>query len=75
MSLSVLNRLTGFFTFLKMGQCPVHKYVDQILEILKKGQFDPTDIISHRLPLEQGPHAYDIFDKKEEQCIKVILKP
>ncbi|MDF2539733.1 MAG: glutathione-dependent formaldehyde dehydrogenase [Herbinix sp.] len=60
---------------LKMGQCPVHSYVDPILKLIKERKFDPTDIITHKLPLNQGPHAYEIFDKKEDNCIKVILKP
>jgi len=60
---------------LKMGQCPVHRYVDPILKLIKEGKFDPTDIITHKLSLNQGAHGYEIFDKKEDNCIKVILKP
>jgi S-(hydroxymethyl)glutathione dehydrogenase / alcohol dehydrogenase len=60
---------------LKMGQCPVHTYVDPILKLIKEGKFDPTDIITHKLSLSQGEHAYEIFDKKEDNCIKVVLKP
>ncbi len=60
---------------LKMGQCPVHSYIDRILDIIKKKRLDPSDIITHILPLEKGEHAYKIFDKKLDQCIKVILKP
>jgi S-(hydroxymethyl)glutathione dehydrogenase/alcohol dehydrogenase len=60
---------------LKMGQCPVHAYVDPILQMIMEKRIDPTDIITHRLSLEQGTHAYEIFDKKEDNCIKVILKP
>lgn len=60
---------------LRMGQCPVHAYVEPILELIRKRQFDPTDIITHKLPLEKGSHAYEIFDKKEDNCIKVIMNP
>ena len=60
---------------LKMGQCPAHTYVDRILDLIKEGKFDATDIITHRLSLEKGEHAYEIFDKKEDNCIKVVLKP
>ena len=60
---------------LKMGQCPVHSYIDPILDVIKKGKIDPTDIITHKLSLDQGEHAYEIFDEKKEDCIKVILKP
>jgi S-(hydroxymethyl)glutathione dehydrogenase/alcohol dehydrogenase len=60
---------------LKMGQCPVQAYVDRIMSMIIEHKIDPTDIITHKLSLEQGPQAYEIFDKKEDNCIKVILKP
>ena len=60
---------------LKMGQCPAHAYIDMILELIKKGKFDATDIITHRLPLDKGEHAYEIFDEKKDNCIKVVLHP
>jgi S-(hydroxymethyl)glutathione dehydrogenase/alcohol dehydrogenase len=60
---------------LKMGQCPAHSYVDPIMKLIQKGEFDPTDIITHRIPLDKGSYGYEIFDKKEDECIKVILKP
>ncbi|MHB1154281.1 MAG: zinc-dependent alcohol dehydrogenase [Eubacteriales bacterium] len=60
---------------LKMGQCPAHSYIDRILNLIKQEQFDATDIITHRLSLDKGEYAYSIFDKKEDDCIKVILKP
>jgi S-(hydroxymethyl)glutathione dehydrogenase/alcohol dehydrogenase len=60
---------------LKMGQCPAHAYVDRILELIKNGKFDATDIITHKLSLDEGRHAYEIFDEKKDDCIKVILKP
>jgi len=59
----------------KMGICPVHAYVDRIMKMIIENKIDPTDIITHRLPLSQAPYAYEIFDKKEDNCIKVILKP
>lgn len=70
--------LGNFFTrniTLKMGQCPATRYVQPILEQIQKGEFDATDIITHKLSLEEGRHAYEIFDAKEDNCIKVILKP
>lgn len=60
---------------LKMGQCPAQTYVDPILQLIKDGKFDATDIITHRLPINQGEHAYKIFDGKDDNCIKVVLKP
>ena len=60
---------------LRMGQCPAQRYIEPILELIRQGRFDATDIITHRLRLEEGEHGYQVFDKKEENCIKVVLKP
>lgn len=60
---------------LKMGQCPANTYISTLLDLIRKNQFDATDIITHRVSLSEGTHAYEIFDKKEDNCIKVILKP
>ena len=60
---------------LKMGQCPAQAYMPKILDIIKKGEYNPTDIITHKLSLSEGKHAYDIFDSKLDNCIKVVLKP
>ncbi|MGN1269328.1 MAG: zinc-dependent alcohol dehydrogenase [Clostridia bacterium] len=70
--------LGNFFTkniTLKMGQCPATRYVEPILKKIKNAEFDATDIITHKLPLKQGKYAYEIFDAKKDNCIKVILKP
>ena len=60
---------------LKMGQCPAQAYTKPIMKLIREGKFDATDIITHQLSLDQGSHAYEIFDKKQDDCIKVILKP
>lgn len=43
---------------------PVHSYVDRISDLIRQGKFDDTDIITHKLPLEKGEYAYEIFDEK-----------
>ncbi|QDH23308.1 zinc-dependent alcohol dehydrogenase [Saccharibacillus brassicae] len=60
---------------IKTGQAPVIHYMPELFNQIKTGQLDPTDIITHKLPLDEAEHAYDIFDSKKEDCIKVILKP
>ena len=60
---------------LKMGQCPAQAYTKPIMKLIQEGKFDATDIITHQLSLDEGSHAYEIFDKKQDDCIKVILKP
>ncbi|MEA5448762.1 zinc-dependent alcohol dehydrogenase [Leptolyngbya sp. CCNP1308] len=60
---------------MRSGQTHVHKYLKPLLERVQKGDIDPTFVITHRLPLEEAPRAYKIFRDKEDNCIKVVLKP
>lgn len=60
---------------LRGGQVPVHKYIDHLMDTVVQGRVKLDDIISHRLPLSQVAHGYDIFKNKEEDCVKVILDP
>jgi threonine dehydrogenase-like Zn-dependent dehydrogenase len=62
---------------LRMGQAHVKRWVDDIMPLLT-GDDDPLgvdDLVTHRLPLDDAPHAYEIFKNKEDGCIKVVLKP
>jgi threonine dehydrogenase-like Zn-dependent dehydrogenase len=61
---------------LRMGQAHVKRWVPDILPLLTDD--DPLgveDLKTHTLPLEQAPHGYDIFQKKQDGAIKVVLKP
>jgi threonine dehydrogenase-like Zn-dependent dehydrogenase len=62
---------------LRMGQAHVKRWVDEIMPLLT-GDDDPLgvdDLVTHRLPLEEAPHGYEIFKKKQDGCVKVVLKP
>ncbi|WP_339315824.1 zinc-dependent alcohol dehydrogenase [Oceanobacillus sp. FSL W7-1304] len=70
--------LGDFFTrnvSLKMGQAPVINIMPKLYDMIENKEFDPTDIITHRVNLDDAAIAYDIFDKKEDESIKVIFKP
>jgi len=59
------------------GQAHVKRWVDDIMPALT-GDDDPLgteDLTTHVLPLEQAPYGYKIFQKKQDGCIKVVLKP
>lgn len=58
-----------------MGQAPVQKYIDHLMNLVSEGKVKLDDIITHRLPLEDAAKAYDIFNKKQDNCLKVVLKP
>ncbi|MGN6179699.1 MAG: zinc-binding dehydrogenase, partial [Mucilaginibacter sp.] len=60
---------------IRQGQAPVLNYIDQLLHLVSSGKVVLNDIITHTLPLTQASHGYDIFEKKEEDCVKVVLKP
>ncbi|MCM3714525.1 glutathione-dependent formaldehyde dehydrogenase [Alkalihalobacillus oceani] len=59
----------------KAGQAPVIHYMPELYQMVEKGTIDPTDIITHKESLKDAAAAYDIFDKKKDNCIKVVLKP
>jgi len=59
----------------RMGQTHVQQHMPALLEHILKGELQPNAIITHRLPLSQAAEAYRIFDQKEEDCRKVVLRP
>ncbi|OPG16106.1 zinc-dependent alcohol dehydrogenase [Ferroacidibacillus organovorans] len=60
---------------LKMGQASVIHLLPELFRMIENETLRATDLITHRLPLSEAPHAYRVFDQKEEDCIKVVLKP
>jgi S-(hydroxymethyl)glutathione dehydrogenase/alcohol dehydrogenase len=60
---------------LRMGQAPVIPYMPRLYQMLVEKKVDPSDIITHKLPLDQAKHGYEVFDTKTEGCIKVVLHP
>jgi S-(hydroxymethyl)glutathione dehydrogenase/alcohol dehydrogenase len=60
---------------IKQGQAPVLNYIDHLIELVTQEKVVLDDIISHNLPLSDVAHAYKIFDEKQDDCVKVILKP
>ena len=60
---------------LKTGQTHMQKYMPPLLEKIQNGEIDPSFIITHELPLEEAPSAYEMFKHKHDECIKVVLKP
>jgi S-(hydroxymethyl)glutathione dehydrogenase/alcohol dehydrogenase len=60
---------------IKQGQAPVLNYIDHLIDLVKEEKVVLDDIITHTLPLEDAAHGYKIFQEKEEDCVKVVLKP
>jgi threonine dehydrogenase-like Zn-dependent dehydrogenase len=59
----------------RMGQTHVHKYMPELLQYIEAGALRPEQIISHRLPLDEAVHGYEVFNKRLEDCRKVVLYP
>jgi glutathione-independent formaldehyde dehydrogenase len=57
------------------GQAPVKKYNRQLRDLIASGKAEPSFIVSHELPLDQAPEAYEHFDNRDEGWTKVVLHP
>jgi threonine dehydrogenase-like Zn-dependent dehydrogenase len=66
---SLMNRSLTIRT----GQCHVHRYMKPLLEHIEKGNIDPSFVITHKMQLEDAPVGFDIFNYKEDECLKVVL--
>ncbi len=68
---SIMNRSLT----IKTGQTHVQRYLRPLLDKIQKGDIDPSFIITHHLRLEDAPKGYEIFKDKQDECLKVVLKP
>jgi threonine dehydrogenase-like Zn-dependent dehydrogenase len=60
---------------IKSGQTHVQRYMRPLLERIESGEIDPSFIITHRLRLDEAPLGYEVFRNKEEECVKVVMRP
>ena len=50
-------------------------YIDELMDHVASGRLVTNDIITHVLPLAEGPLGFDVFNQKKDGCVKVVLKP
>jgi threonine dehydrogenase-like Zn-dependent dehydrogenase len=60
---------------LRMAQANVKRYMPHLLDHVRAGRLDGRGLITHRFPLEHAPRAYELFDAKEDGCVKAVLLP
>ena len=60
---------------IRSGQTHVQRYMRPLLDRIESDEIDPSFIVTHRLRLDDAPQGYDIFLNKEDECMKVVLKP
>jgi threonine dehydrogenase-like Zn-dependent dehydrogenase len=68
---SVMNRSLQVRT----GQTHVQRYLKPLLERIEKGEIDPSFVVTHRMSLDEAPDGYELFRKKQDDCVKIVLKP
>ncbi len=59
----------------KMGQMHAQKYIPRLLEYVRDGKVDPSYLITHRVGLEQGQQAYDLFYESRDHCMRAVFVP
>jgi threonine dehydrogenase-like Zn-dependent dehydrogenase len=62
---------------MRMGQCHVRRWTDEIISVLDQDDdvLGVETLATHHLPLDEAPHGYDVFQRKAEGCVKVVLQP
>jgi threonine dehydrogenase-like Zn-dependent dehydrogenase len=59
----------------RTGQTHVGRWTDDLLRRIEEGQIDPSFVVTHTVPLSQGPQMYETFRDKQDGCVKVVMKP
>ena len=59
----------------RTGQCHVQRYLRPLYDRVRNGDIDPSFVVTHRLELDMAPDAYETFKHKQDECVKVMLKP
>ncbi|WP_349880818.1 zinc-dependent alcohol dehydrogenase [Micromonospora sp. HUAS YX12] len=60
---------------LRMGQMHAQRYIPMLLDRIAAGEIDPGYLATHPMSLEQGARGYEIFEKKEDGCLRTVLHP
>ena len=60
---------------IKTGQTHVQRYFKPLLDRIAHGDIDPSFVVTHRLKLDDAPIGFDIFNRKQDGCIKIVMTP
>ena len=60
---------------LRSGQQPGQRYAKRLFEHIQKGELDPSYLLTHPMPLEQGPEGYRMFKEKTGSCLRAVFRP
>jgi threonine dehydrogenase-like Zn-dependent dehydrogenase len=59
---------------IKAGQCHVHRYMKPLLDRIQRGEIDPSFVVSHHMDLDDTPKGYDMFMRKQDDVMKIVLR-
>jgi threonine dehydrogenase-like Zn-dependent dehydrogenase len=59
---------------IKTGQCHVHRYMKPLLERIERGEIDPSFVVSHHMSLDDAARGYDMFMRKQDSAMKIVLR-
>jgi len=59
---------------IKTGQCHVHRYMKPLLERIERGEIDPSFVVSHHMNLDEAANGYDMFMRKRDDVMKIVLR-
>jgi len=60
---------------IRAGQCHVQRYMKPLLDRIQRRELDPSCVITHHMPLSEAPQGFEIFNRKQDGCEKIVLKP
>ncbi len=59
----------------RMGQQNGQRYAERLFEHIRRGDLDPSYLLTHRMPLDEGPQGYRMFKEKADGCMRVVFAP
>ena len=60
---------------LKLGQQFGQKYMPILLDLVQRGELDPSYMLTHTMSLENAPKGYELFKKKQDRCVRAVFIP
>jgi threonine dehydrogenase-like Zn-dependent dehydrogenase len=67
--------LTNKGITMRTSQQPGQRYMSQMLQHVQAGNLDPSFLLTHRMSLEDAPRGYEMFEKKEDGCLRAAFTP
>jgi threonine dehydrogenase-like Zn-dependent dehydrogenase len=60
---------------IKTGQTHCQRYLKPLLDRIAHGDIDPSFVVTHRMKLAEAPQGFDMFNRKQDGCIKIVMTP